>query len=99
VKYVGYKIHYDGKQPVGCSAKARKSRMVWLCFLLLTILVFGVIGIKHSPSMRAFLLPGDPDVIRFAGRDMIEQIQTGTSVGDAITSFCVEIVRHGLEAA
>lgn len=96
---MGYKIQYGGKQPVGDSTNAKKYRMIWLCFLLLTILGIIVFGIEQVPSVRDFLLPGDPEAIRLAGRDMIEQIQAGTSVGDAITSFCVEIVRHGLEAA
>lgn len=98
MKYVGYKIQYDGKQPVGDSTNAEKHRVVWLCFLLLTILEITVIGVEQVSGVRDFLLPGDPEAIRLAGRDMIEQIQAGTSVGDAITSFCVEIVRHGLEA-
>ena len=41
-----------------------------------------------------FLIPGDPEVTIEAFSTMVEQIETGTSVGESLRSFCKEIIAN-----
>lgn len=46
-------------------------------------------------AIRDLLLPGDEAVTAAALEGMIEDIQDGDSVGEALETFCREILTHG----
>lgn len=39
-----------------------------------------------------WLLPGNPDVTQAAITNLVEDVQSGAPVGDAVTAFCREII-------
>ena len=41
-----------------------------------------------------YLIPGDPEVTVEAFSTMVEQIETGTPVGESLRSFCKEIIAN-----
>lgn len=61
-------------------------------FLLLIILAAAIWC--HLYGIPDFLIPGDPVVTKSAAATMITNLQEGVKVGDAITTFCQQIL-HG----
>lgn len=58
------------------------------------ILIFILSGllISQFDSIYNLLIPGNKEVTIAATRSMIENVQTGESVVQAFTSFCMEII-------
>ena len=54
---------------------------------------------KVRDKLWMWLIPGDEAVTSGAFTQMVEDIQSGNSVADAVTVFCQEILDHGNEAA
>lgn len=91
---MGYQIRYDsvGKLP----QKRRRSRTGWLAgFLVIALLACAItvktVGLKW---VQEVLLPGDPAVTAAALEQMAEDLRAGDSLGEAITAFCEEIMKH-----
>ena len=61
---------------------------------VMVLTVFAVAMWLRLNGIPDFLIPGDPVVTREAASVMMEQIQDGTALGDAVTVFCQEIL-HG----
>lgn len=93
---MGYRIEYDPalnrKYPV--KVRSGKGKMLLLSAVMLTGFVLGLIGIKNSAALKNWLLPGDPQVTEAAFSSMIADIRAGEQVGDAITAFCLEIMKN-----
>ena len=66
------------------------------CFLLLFLLGVRWTWPEGTALLRRTLIPEEPAVSAFSR--MVEQIQVGTPVGEAVTAFCREVVAHGLAA-
>lgn len=50
--------------------------------------------ILRTPQVRDFLIPGDKEVTRAALADMVQDIQNGEDISEAITAFCRDIITH-----
>jgi len=53
-----------------------------------------IAALSNSDAIGKLLLPGDPDVTQAAITTMVEDVKTGTSLPDAITAFCREIIQN-----
>ncbi len=93
---MSYQIQYDphlSKKYPRRYRQKRKSRFLRLTVILLILfLAVGIIGREGLPQ---FLLPGDAAVTSGALDTMIRDLQNGEQFEEAITAFCVEIIRHG----
>ena len=63
---------------------------------LVVILVFGAIAVKNTGLtwVQTYLLPGDPAVTAAALDGMVEDLRNGESLGEAVKTFCEEIIAH-----
>ena len=64
-------------------------------YLVGAIIVALVVSVISVPSVRELLIPGDPEVTGAAFSQMIDNLQEGDSVGEAVTAFCREIIQNG----
>lgn len=90
---MAYKIRYSpetgGRYP---QRENRNSIRTGKWVLLLLIIIAAVwLRINGIPD---FLIPGDPDVTRAAAASLLSELQNGSSISDAVTVFCKEIL-HG----
>lgn len=90
---MAYKIQYSpetGKR----YPQTRKRQPVdigrWIGLLLV---VAAALWLRIN-GIPEFLIPGDPDVTKAAAVLFVDQVQSGSSVNDAVTVFCKEIL-HG----
>ncbi len=51
----------------------------------------------HITRVRYLFLPGDPVVTEQAIGNMVDALRSGESVGDAVTTFCQEILKNGMQ--
>ena len=93
---MSYQIQYDPqlskKYPIKQKGSPQKTVLRVVVILLACSVLIGLIGRGEIPS---FLIPGDAIVTRNALQTMSEQLREGESLGECITAFCVEIIRHG----
>ena len=90
---MAYKIQYtpedNSRYP-----QVRKSKPIhWKRWLFLAGILFGILWLRRS-GIPDFLIPGDPEITSTAAKTMVENLQQGTTVNDAVTVFCKEIL-HG----
>ena len=91
---MGYMIQYDPEQNVRYpSAVAVTGRKVWrkMLLILVVVVLLGTAILYRDYLMRCFL-PGDGEITALALEELIRDFQTGTPLGEAITTFCREIV-------
>lgn len=93
---MSYIIAYDGTDPCAKPADRRASRLsvltagFFLAFLLLTKLFWP----KGAAMLRQIILPGDPEVTERAVSVLVDDLREGEPVGDALKTFCGEIMTH-----
>lgn len=93
---MGYRIMYspedDHKYPA--CRPGRKNK--WVLPTLLAAVIFVTMA---TPSMRnwleRWLIPGDPQVTKGAFSMMIDEIRSGEPLGEAVSTFCREILNDG----
>lgn len=91
---MGYRILYDNEK-MRIEKENRKTFHVKVTSVLLVcLLVIGSLKLIGWDKLKHYLLPGDPEVTESAFICMVENIRSGESVKDAITTFCVEIIEH-----
>ena len=78
---------YQGKSALG----RKKSRyVVTITLLILTI----VLTIWYRESLVSWLIPGDDQITIQFTEELISDIRDGMPIGEALTTFCEEIVAH-----
>ena len=90
---MSYKIEYcpsDKKRYPGIKERRKTKYGNWV----MVILAFAVVLSLRLYGIPDFLIPGDPQVTKAAASLMIDQLQNGDSLGDAVAVFCKEIL-HG----
>ena len=97
---MGYRIVYG---PMPKTRKLRnyrapRLRIMAAAFLLLFVLVVRQAWPDGAEILREYLLPGERSVTEAAFGEMVTDLQNGQSVGEAVTAFCKEIVKHGANA-
>ena len=88
---MAYKIQYSPQEqpryPMLHQQRKYALRVIWALVLIGAIsLCFSYYGI---PDM---LIPGDAEVTKSAMLEMISLLRAGTSVKDAVTAFCKQII-------
>lgn len=91
---MGYRIVYGEEakpKPEGAWTALRLQALTAACLLAFT---FGVKTIwpEGTEVLRQVLLPGEPGITEKAFQTFVENVQEGESFGDAVTTFCKEIL-------
>lgn len=94
---MSYKIQYKTvgrKRYAKYKPTFRLTRRRAVLLVLATALLFFSF---HFSRVRYLFLPGDPVVTEQAIGNMVDALQSGESVGDAVTAFCQEIIKNGIQ--
>ena len=91
--YIRYQPEKNDKYPEEVHKRKDLVRIIASVVLLIALLS----GVFFREEITEFLIPGDASVTKAAVSEMIESIETGTSVGEAITVFCRELIYADLE--
>ena len=62
--------------------------------VLAAVIVFLLASPKGAAALRGFLFPGDKAVTQAAFAEFTDSIRGGSSIGQAITAFCREIIEN-----
>jgi len=91
---MGYRIEYERTGNIRrYSFTERRSRMwpyVLGAAVMMAVCLYGFAG----DLLARFLLPGDPEITGQALDTMVEGLNSGQSLTEAITAFCQEIVAN-----
>lgn len=91
---MAYRIIY-GEEPChapSCSSKPNRILPMSAGFLLLFLLLTGAFWPEGRAKLENLLLPGDPQVTKSALVQMVEDLRTGEAPGDAVVTFCREVM-------
>ena len=92
---MGYRITY--KRGIMEKKTFRDRRIKWKS-VAVTLLVLCLVGALAFPGgrlwLRDILLPGDADITAAALGSLVENLSAGEPVGEAVQTFCREII-HG----
>lgn len=69
-------------------------RVLTAVFLLLFVLGVRMVWPDGRELLRNLLLPGEPGVTEVALVDLVEDLRSGTAVGESFTAFCQQVI-HG----
>ena len=87
---MSYHIQYEKdkteKYPIHQKQKLHKS--IWAVILIIVL----IITIFSFPSFREILIPGDPSLTKSAFSQMLDSLRSGEPLGEAVTTFCREII-------
>ena len=64
----------------------------WLFMPLIVGILITCISVR---PVREWLFPGNPDVTDAAVQRMVESLRDGNGIGDAVSAFCLEVLRNG----
>ena len=95
---MGYRVCYspeDNKRYPEVNKQGRGRGARYIVITLAVILSLTIPKVRER--LRMWLIPGDEAVTSGAFTQMVEDIQSGNPVGDAVTVFCQEILDHGKE--
>lgn len=56
--------------------------------MIISILFFG------RQKVAAFFIPGEPDMTKAAWNGMIDELENGTAVGEAVITFCQTLIEN-----
>ena len=92
---MSYSIAYDPQENARYPQKLkiqRKLPVQWILSATL-LLVAGYIILRGN--VLDYILPGDPEVTVTAFSQMVEQVKTGETIREALTSFVEQVVTQG----
>ena len=93
---MGYQISYNPEDDHKYPPCQPMKRGKWACWVMVCAVLFGMVGIpKVRSKLEMLLIPGDVQVTKAAFSDMLDQIQTGQPIDEAVSAFCREIIHHG----
>ena len=89
---MGYRIVYGPEFPA-----RRRSRLgLWTAvFLLVFVTAVRLTWPVGTEYLRGILKPGEQTVQAFAR--MVEEVENGQGMGEAVTTFCRSVVANGME--
>lgn len=91
---MSYQIHYapqmNKKYP-----KFKQRKIVFRRQLLIPIVIIALMACIAIRPVRDWLFPGDPDVTDAATREMLNSLRSGDRIEEAITVFCLEVLKDG----
>lgn len=93
---MGYRIQYNPEEnkryPTKLIAAVRQHWQRGI--VIIVVLALGLAGLYNGQIIKTWLLPGDPEVTESAVASMVETIRAGEPVRDAVTAFCLEIMKN-----
>lgn len=92
---MSYRIQYGPPQkgePVKGVLSKKTLRGIGIV-ILAAVIVFVLASPQSAQAVRGFLFPGDAAVNAAAFSEFVDSIRGGSSLGQAITAFCCEIIR------
>jgi len=93
---MGYRIRYNREKDKQFPMKQRRTWKKRLICLTVLMFLLGCVAEWHNGTvLKKLLIPGDPAKTEAALTEMIDDIRSGESFGDAINAFCKEILEHG----
>lgn len=92
---MAYSIGYGPQRNERCEKRSRKRfRMLLLVFFLVFLLSVQLFSQEGAEFLRRMILPvGEESVEAFSA--MIQAVEDGTPIADAVTAFCREVIEHG----
>lgn len=93
---MAYQINYGAPQPREYKCGIRKARVKLAAAGVLFLLALGIrlVFPGTGQKLRELLLPGMTGETVAAFQVMVEDVRTGTSFEDAVTTFCREIIAN-----
>lgn len=93
---MGYTIAYHGADAAKKTTVRRRSQLPVLtaAFLLVFLLLTNLFWPAGRNKLRHIILPGDPDVTAHAVTVLVDDLRAGAPVGEAVKTFCSEILDH-----
>lgn len=71
-----------------------RRQLLTAAFGLLFVLLVRQIWPEGMAVLRQILLPGEPTLTEQAFNDLVVHIRNGSSLGDAVTAFCQQIIHN-----
>lgn len=93
---MGYSIRYGNETNKKLSMKTKgriKKKYIVMASALCVLLIMLMIQPVRNRIIN-FFFPGDTEVTRRALKDLTTDLQNGAPIGDAVTAFCLEILRN-----
>ena len=92
---MGYRVVYDSVRQEKRRAKSHGARLTGLTamFLALFLMMVNVYWPKGREVLQEMIWPGDAAVTRQAAEAFVEELRFGEPIGDAVESFCREIIK------
>ena len=96
---MSYQISYNPEDNHKYPICRKLKRGMWLRWGIVFLVLLGLAGApKVRCKMESLLIPGDAQVTKNAFSFMLEQIQTGEPIEEAVSAFCREIIKNGNQA-
>ena len=92
---MSYSIAYDPQENARYPQKLKKQKKLPVKWILSATLLLVAGYIILRGNVLDYILPGDPEVTVAAFSQMVEQVKTGETVREALTSFVEQIVTQG----
>ena len=93
---MSYSIRYSPHQTAKYQKKEKlRLRRFFLAVIILAACLTPIAVFRNE--ILDMITPGNPEVTRRAAQNMVEALREGESVNDAVTAFCLEVIRDGLQ--
>ena len=89
---MGYRIVYGPELPRRRKGHLRLWTAVFLLAFVTTVRLTWPVGTAH---LQKVLKPAEQTVQAFS--QMVEEVENGQGMGEAVTAFCRTVVAHGME--
>jgi hypothetical protein len=92
---MAYSIGYGPQRNERCKKRSGKRfKVLALVFFLVFLLSVQLFSQEGAEFLRRMILPvGEDSVEAFSA--MIQAVEDGTPIADAVTAFCREVIKHG----
>lgn len=91
-----YSVQYESDKNELYPQVANRKRRTGSYILIGCILLAAVLAVSiFKETIISWIVPGDDQVTIHAAEAMIDQLKDDTSISDAVTAFCEEILHNG----
>ena len=95
---MGYRVYYspeDNKKYPKTNKHGNDRYLGYFAVVIAAVITLTVPRLRSN--LRKWLIPGDEAVTREVFSQMVEDVRDGESVGEAVITFCQEILDNGKE--
>ena len=93
---MSYSILYAAGPHDKYKPRKRSGRVSKILSAAMILAAVAALAVFRRPIGRA-LLPGDPEVTERAAEQLVESLKNGENMQDAVTAFCIEVLKDGLQ--